>query len=285
MYSTVEVGSKYSKNYEVYIKKDNECIISPFHDIPVKITQGNQYTFVTEIPRFENAKFEMNKKKAMNPITQDTKKDLPRFVSNLFPYTGYIWNYGMIPQTWENPKITDVHTNCNGDNDPVDAIEIGSKKRNIGEVFQIKVIGCLAMIDDNECDWKVLCISNDDEMYSKLNTIEDVNEHMPGLLDATVSWFRDYKLADGKPKNEFAFNASFLDAEFAMGVIDECHIQWKRLFDYGYPGISQVTGVNGESEHFVDNFKIPGNALKEKDSPKPSKIEGYFFPDTTKKSK
>jgi len=34
----------------------------------------------------------------MNPIKQDVKKDKLRFVNNCFPYTGYIWNYGALPQ-------------------------------------------------------------------------------------------------------------------------------------------------------------------------------------------
>lgn len=36
----------------------------------------------------------------MNPIKQDSKKGKPRFVKNVFPYKGYIWNYGAIPQVW-----------------------------------------------------------------------------------------------------------------------------------------------------------------------------------------
>ena len=37
------------------------------------------------------------------------------------------WNYGMLPQTWEDPNVTHAETNCNGDNDPVDVVEIGSE--------------------------------------------------------------------------------------------------------------------------------------------------------------
>ena len=34
----------------------------------------------------------------MNPIKQDIKKGKLRFVNNCFPYHGYIWNYGALPQ-------------------------------------------------------------------------------------------------------------------------------------------------------------------------------------------
>lgn len=50
-----------------------------------------------------------------------------RFVPNVFPHKGYIWNYGAFPQTWENPEVLDEHTGCKGDNDPLDVLEIGYK--------------------------------------------------------------------------------------------------------------------------------------------------------------
>lgn len=34
----------------------------------------------------------------LNPIKQDVKKGKVRFVNNCFPYHGYIWNYGALPQ-------------------------------------------------------------------------------------------------------------------------------------------------------------------------------------------
>lgn len=41
--------------------------------------------------------------------------------------------------------------------------------------------------------------------------ISDVERLKPGYLEATVDWFRRYKVPDGKPENEFAFNAEFKD--------------------------------------------------------------------------
>ena len=35
---------------------------------------------------------------ALNPIKQDCKKGKLRYVHNCFPYHGYIWNYGALPQ-------------------------------------------------------------------------------------------------------------------------------------------------------------------------------------------
>jgi inorganic pyrophosphatase len=58
-------------------------------------------------------------------LTQDVKKGKLRFSANCFPHKGYIWNYGAIPQTWEDPDHVDPDTKCKGDGDPIDVIEIG----------------------------------------------------------------------------------------------------------------------------------------------------------------
>jgi inorganic pyrophosphatase len=42
-----------------------------------------------------------------------------------------------------------------GDNDPVDVVEIGSSQLKMGGVYRVKPLGVYAMIDDGELDWKV----------------------------------------------------------------------------------------------------------------------------------
>ena len=42
-----------------------------------------------------------------------------------------------------------------GDNDPVDVVEIGQAECAMGSVTPVKPLGVLAMIDDGELDWKV----------------------------------------------------------------------------------------------------------------------------------
>ena len=79
---------------------------------------------VVEVPRWSNAKMEISKENSLNPIVQDEKKGVARFVHNCFPHHGYIWNYGAVPQTWESPYLSDKHTDCKGDNDPIDICDI-----------------------------------------------------------------------------------------------------------------------------------------------------------------
>lgn len=126
----------------------------------------------------------------LNPIKQDIKKGKLRFVANCFPHHGYIWNYGAFPQTWENPEHTDPSTGCKGDNDPIDVLEIGSRVAKRGEVLQVKILGIVALIDEGETDWKVFTIDVNDPKASQVNDISDVEKVFPGLLRATIEWFK-----------------------------------------------------------------------------------------------
>ena len=63
-------------------------------------------------------------------------------------------------------------------------------------MIPVKVLGTLAMIDEGETDWKVLAIDVNDPIADKISDISDVEEHMPGLIKATVHWFRVYKVSD-----------------------------------------------------------------------------------------
>lgn len=165
----------------------------------------------------------------MGYIKQDVKKGKLRYVGNIFPHHGYIWNYGAFPQTWEDPSHTDEHTNCKGDNDPLDVCEIGDKVHERGAVIQVKVLGIMAMIDEGETDWKVLVIDVNDPLAEQLNDVEDIEKVKPGLLKATYEWFVLYKIPDGKPKNTFAFNGEAKNKAFAMDIVNQTSSQWRRL--------------------------------------------------------
>jgi inorganic pyrophosphatase len=87
------------------------------------------------------AKMEVATKEEGNPIAQDIKK------GKLRDYHGPIfWNYGCLPQTWEDPGVKHPELGCFGDNDPVDVVEIGSSALAMGSVKPVKPLGVLAMV-------------------------------------------------------------------------------------------------------------------------------------------
>lgn len=75
------------------------------HDIPLHADDTKKvFHMVVEVPRWTNAKMEINLKESLNPIKQDVKKGKIRFVANCFPHHGYIWNYGALPQVRINKR-------------------------------------------------------------------------------------------------------------------------------------------------------------------------------------
>jgi inorganic pyrophosphatase len=85
------------------------------------------------------------------------------------------------------------------------------------------------MIDEGECDWKVVAIDLDDKWAPYLDDINDVEELLPGTLEAIREWFRTYKIPDGKPPNVFGLGERFMNKDYAGEVINECHHAWEQL--------------------------------------------------------
>lgn len=232
-YSLVQVTDPTEKDnadFKYFFNKDGFGVVNPLHDIPLYADKENNiFNFVCEIPRWTNAKLELHTKSALAPIVQDTKKGKKRFVHNVYPYKGYIWNYGCFPQTWEDPTQVHMETGALGDGDPLDVCEIGKDACRVGEVMQVKVLGVLGMIDEGEMDWKVIVVNIHDPLAKEMNDIDDLYRVLPGLLHATFSWFRTYKVPDGKELNVFAFREQVQSAHYANEVIQECHESWKKL--------------------------------------------------------
>ncbi|KAJ7146083.1 inorganic diphosphatase [Mycena epipterygia] len=245
-YTPRVIGAPNTLEHRVYIEQ-NGAVVSPFHDIPLLANQEEGiFNMIVEIPRGTNAKMEISKEESFNPLKQDTKKGKLRFVRNCFPFSGYIWNYGAIPQTWEDPSQVNAQTNAQGDNDPLDVCEIGEEVGHVGQVKQVKVLGIMALLDEGETDWKVIVVDVNDPLASKLNDIGDVERHLPGLIQATTKWFRIYKIPDGKPENTFAFSGEAKDKKYATEIIHECHEAWRRL----------ITGKSVKQDLSLHNVSI-----------------------------
>uniref|UniRef100_A0A7S4JFP9 inorganic diphosphatase n=2 Tax=Odontella aurita TaxID=265563 RepID=A0A7S4JFP9_9STRA len=216
--STEVSGEEATESFRLNFKSGDKAI-SPWHDIPLKGDEG--YNMLVEIPKMTKAKMEVATKEENNPIAQDIKK------GNLRDYHGPIfWNYGCLPQTWEDPNEEHPELKVFGDDDPIDVVEIGSKSLAMGSVTTVKPLGVLAMIDDGELDWKVLAVATDDPLAEEYNDIDDVPD---AVKDGVREWFRWYKTPDDKPLNGFGFDEKYLNAEQAEEVIAETHESWKKL--------------------------------------------------------
>merc|ERR1719160_1959630 len=223
-YKTEAAGAVGTLEYRLKFSDDSGKAISPWHDVPLSAGDG-VFNALFEIPKMTKPKMEVATKEEGNPIAQDEKK------GKLRDYHGPIfWNYGMFPQTWEDPNVEEPKTKCSGDDDPLDVVEIGSEALPQGTVAAVKPLGALAMIDEGELDWKVIAIKADDPMAAKMNDINDVPDE---VISGIREWFRWYKTPDGKPLNSFGFEEKALDKAQSLKIIDETHEAWKKLTSGG----------------------------------------------------
>ena len=232
-FSLVERGRKYEADgsqYKIYLKTSGGELVSAWHDLPLT-RAGDQetYNMVVEIPRFSQAKFEINREMRLNPLVQDLADGQPRYLANVFPWHGHLCNYGALPQTWENPFQPDPWTNLPGDRDPIDVCEIGSNPFPTGSVVPVRVLGILGLIDKSETDWKVIVINAEEAREKSIKTMKDLESRYPNMLNSIRKFFRIYKVPSGKPENKFAFDGEFQNEEFAREVIRVTHQHWRDL--------------------------------------------------------
>ena len=214
-----------SRENNKFYFKFNKKYISPWNDIPYLNLKKKCYNMVCEIPKWTRKKFELNKNLKNNPIIQDKINGKPRE----FIYGSMMWNYGFIPQTYEDPNHIYSLTGKKGDGDPIDIIEIGSKQYQIGDIIPVKVIGVIPMIDDDETDWKIVAISLSDPLSDKLNTINQINKVLPGFFDAAFDWFRNYKFQRKGIRNKFSLGGKPGDKRLAEKIIKQGNLHWNTL--------------------------------------------------------
>ncbi len=206
-----------------------------WHDIPVRPSGHGEeiVNFVTEIPLHMTAKMEVQKAIRGNPIAQDSNSDgSPRYYTYGTPF----FNYGFIPQTWEDPELKDSLGN-GGDNDPLDVMEIGSERINMGSIKPCRVLGHLELIDEGEMDNKIICISLEDKDADRIHSMDDLERIKPGTIDNLRDWLTRYKTSDGKPENALARETPTSVSE-AIELINETHLRWKNLCGKGSSTVS-----------------------------------------------
>jgi len=223
------VGEPNTKDHMFYYRyptAEGSMVISPWHDIPLWVEQDKFVNFICEIPKYSRKKWEIATNIEKNPIKQDIRKD---GYLREYEHGDMLFNYGALPQTWESPHHK-FEQKYKGDNDPLDALEIGVQKMEIGDVKAVKVLGVYAMIDSGEIDYKLIVIRTDDPFADKLNSIQDIERVFPGILIDIQNWLKIYKVKEGKGQNKFGWADEAYGPKMAFNVIRQTHHYWKREF-------------------------------------------------------
>ncbi|ATY65832.1 Inorganic pyrophosphatase [Cordyceps militaris] len=303
-----EVGARNTLDWRVWLEQDGNPI-SFWHDIPL-FPQGNVSNIINmyvEIPRWTDAKIETKRNEPLNPIFHDDKKNKPRFVFSVWPQKTYPFNYGSIPQTWEDSTVIHNFTGYIGDNDPMDVFDVSSlEPPYVGQLKQVKVLGGLAMIDvsltrnyrktfdayainhqENTTDWKVLAIDIKDPIASMVNNVDDLEVLRPGSKQTFYDWFIYYKVIKGSGKN-FIYGGKFQDPATMLSTIGESHDFWLKLMR----GKTQKDKINRDQtsnprwcKTFVDasnttaKFKLPAKSNILPPAKRPAQYDRWYYLD------
>ena len=184
---------------------------------------------VVEVPKWTRAKVECALNEPWNPLKQDVKNGRLRS----YDWGDMPFNYGFLPQTWEDPAVVHPDTGAGGDGDPLDVVEVGVRPWPTGGVVKVKPLGILGMIDGGETDWKLVVVATSDPLAHMLGDVEDVAMHLPGTLQAAHRWLSLYKWPD---INTFAFNGEAQNRAYAMSIVAETHESWRQLVLGGSDG-------------------------------------------------
>lgn len=228
MFQIKTEGEPNTEDYSVYVLQNTPGLMdiaraSPLFAVPLYSKENYEVLhMICEIPKGTKEKMEVILDDPGHPIKQDITDDGKLRVYKHGPIP---WNYGMLPQTYEDPKVKCDITGLYGDGDPMDVIDIGSQTLSTGEVIKLKPLGVLPLIDEGEIDWKVIGINVKDELAEHLNDIDDVESILPGMLNEIKEWFRIYKVAENKPPNEFAMDGNYQNCEFVWKIVAEAHSQ------------------------------------------------------------
>merc|ERR1712004_340441 len=83
--NVIQRGSLYNDNFRLFFKNESGQVISPMHDIPLSDNNGtNEFNMVVEVPRWTNAKMEINlKEKAAAAAAAAVDVDGPILIVDL----------------------------------------------------------------------------------------------------------------------------------------------------------------------------------------------------------
>lgn len=134
-------------DYRIFLYGDKELNNknSFWHDINYFNSDDNSYNIVIEIPKGDTAKMEMTKDEDHNPIRQDVKINVKTGETQLrFYKITTFFNYGFIPQTWEN-NVIQHYGKYVGDDDPIDIVELSESKLSSGSVIRGYILGSFCL--------------------------------------------------------------------------------------------------------------------------------------------
>ena len=172
-----------------------------WHDVSEERITPEDFLVCVEISKGSKNKYELDKP------TGTLILDRILYTSTHYPH-----NYGFIPRTYA------------GDNDKHDVLVICSEPIVPLALVRCYPIGIVNMLDQGKVDEKIIAICGHDPVY---NTVKDMSELPPHILEEIRHFFQVYKTLEGK-STEILESGSWQDA---VKVIEKCIQNYKEKFN------------------------------------------------------
>ncbi len=171
---------------------------NPFHAIPACINENpTEINVLLEISCGDSVKYEYDKNYGIVMVDRILKTPMP-----------YPFNYGLIPQTWNE-----------FDNDPLDVIILGKKPFHPGVLIPCRVVGMLSVDDAGERDDKVLAVPLGDSTLDHIKDLGDIDEKE---LENIIYFMEHYKDLE-KKKVEVTGTVNVKETSIFITECQECY--------------------------------------------------------------
>ncbi|WP_338970511.1 inorganic diphosphatase [Spiroplasma endosymbiont of Labia minor] len=163
--------------------------------------KNNKIQMIVEIPKGSSNKYEYD------IITGKISLDRVLYGANFYP-----GEYGFVPETLD------------WDGDPLDVISLVTYPTLPGIAVNVRILGSIRMIDNNEIDTKLFGVFADDPRFDSYKKIEDVPKH---LKDEIENFFLQYKALQNKKVQINGWG----DETEAFKELEECKERYQEYKD------------------------------------------------------
>lgn len=171
-----------------------------WHDIDNDRIKKDEFIACIEIPKGSKKKYELDKETGLIILDRI-----------LFTSTHYPANYGFIPRTYSQDK------------DPLDVLVLCDESFDPLVLVRCRPIGVVKMIDENECDEKIISVCINDPSMNSYNDISDLPIH---LFEEIKHFFTVYKQLENKE----TLVTEICDSKEAENVIQQAIDAYNELY-------------------------------------------------------
>lgn len=154
----------------------------PWHGLEVGPAPPTTVHAYIELTPFDRIKYELDKQ------TGYLRVDRPNRTSSFCPTL-----YGFVPRTYCGENVCKLMPGATaGDHDPLDICVISERPITNSEIIlKARIVGGLAMCDNDEADDKIIAVLENDNMWQD---VTDVSQLPKVMVDRLRHYFSTYKM-------------------------------------------------------------------------------------------